>query len=99
MFRGALARAGVFAFVVLGLLPLLRPSSGGEARSISVAQAFPTAAVVSVEIRPERVRDVARAAVVLSANRPPRPRRPKPSRLRRPSPPPSRRRQRLYARP
>ena len=65
MFQGALARASVFAFVVLGLLPFLRPSSGGEARSISVAQAFPTAAVVSVETRPERVRDVARAEVVL----------------------------------
>ena len=73
MFRGALARAGVFAFVVLGLLPFLRPSSGGEARSISVAQAFPTAAVVSVEIRPERVRDVARAAVVLGEQATPAP--------------------------
>ncbi len=65
MFRGALARAGVLAFVVLGLLPFLRPSSGGDARSISVAQAFPTAAVVSLEITPERVREVARAEVVL----------------------------------
>src|SRR5947207_2876184 len=73
MFRGALARAGVFAFVVLGLLPFLRPSSGGEARSISVAQAFPTAAVVSVEIRPERVRDVARPAVVLGEQATPAP--------------------------
>src|SRR5438874_8918671 len=73
MFRVALARAGVFAFVVLGLLPFLRPSSGGEARSISVAQAFPTAAVVSVEIRPERVRDVARAAVVLGEQATPAP--------------------------
>jgi rare lipoprotein A (peptidoglycan hydrolase) len=65
MFRGRLARAGVFAFVVLCLMPFLRPSTGGQVRSISVAQAFPTAALASVEITPERVREVARAELVL----------------------------------
>jgi len=55
----------VFAFVVLCLMPFLRPSTGGQARSISVAQAFPTAALASVEITPQRVREVARAELVL----------------------------------
>jgi len=67
VFRGALARAGVGAFVFACLVPFLRPSFAGEARTISVAQAFATAAVELPPITPERVRDVARAEVVFGA--------------------------------
>jgi len=64
MFRGALARAGVFGFVFACLLPFLGLSVQSEVRSISVAQAFATAAVHPVAA-PERVRDLARGEVVL----------------------------------
>jgi rare lipoprotein A (peptidoglycan hydrolase) len=64
MFRGALARAGVFGFVFACLLPFLGLSVQSEVRSISVAQAFATAAVHPV-VAPERVRDLARGEVVL----------------------------------
>ena len=65
MFRGALARAGVFAFAFACLVPFLNPSFAGDVRPISVAQAFATAAVELAPVTPERVRDVARAEVVL----------------------------------
>jgi hypothetical protein len=55
----------VFAFVFACLVPFLHPSFAGELRSISVAQAFATAAIDAAPIAPERVHDVARAEVVL----------------------------------
>ena len=67
MFRGVLARAGVFAFVVACLGSFLAPSLANEVRSISVASAFATAAVEPPGQAPERVRDVARGQVVLGA--------------------------------
>ena len=67
MFRGALARAGVFAFVFACLVPFVHPWFAGDVRPISVAQAFATAAVELAPVTPERVRDVARAEVVLGA--------------------------------
>jgi len=67
VFRGALARAGAFVFLFACLVPFLRPSFAGEVHSISVARAFATAAVGSTGPTPERVRDVARAEVVLGA--------------------------------
>jgi hypothetical protein len=65
MFRGALARAGVFAFVFACLVPLFAPSLPNEVRSISVAGSFATAAVEPPGPPVERVRDVARAELVL----------------------------------
>jgi hypothetical protein len=67
VFRGALARAGACVFLCACLVPFLRPSFAGEVHSISVSRAFATAAVESTGIMPERVRDVARAEVVLGA--------------------------------
>jgi hypothetical protein len=64
MFRGALGRAGVFAFVFACLVPLFAPSLPNEVRSISVAGSFATAAVEPPGQAPERVRDVARAEVL-----------------------------------
>jgi Lytic transglycolase len=65
MFRGALGRAGVLVFVVVSLAPFVGPSPSGDVRPISVAAAFPTATVESPGQAPDRVRDVARAEVVL----------------------------------
>jgi hypothetical protein len=65
MFRGALARLGVFAFVFACLVPFFAPSLPNEERSISVARGFATAAPEIPGQAPERVRDVARAEVVL----------------------------------
>jgi rare lipoprotein A (peptidoglycan hydrolase) len=65
MFREALARAGVFAFVFACLVPVLGPSLPSEVRSISVAGTFATASVEPPGQAPERVRDVARAEVIL----------------------------------
>jgi rare lipoprotein A (peptidoglycan hydrolase) len=65
MYRGALGRAGVLVFVVACLAPSLGPSPSGDVRPISVAAAFPTATVEPPGQAPERVRDVARAEVVL----------------------------------
>jgi rare lipoprotein A (peptidoglycan hydrolase) len=48
-------------------VPFLDPSFAGDVRPISVAQAFATAAVELAPVTPERVRDVARAEVVLGA--------------------------------
>ena len=67
MFRGAVARAGVFAFVFACLVPFLRPSLPDDVRPITVAQAFATAAIEPAAPAPERVRDVARADAVLGA--------------------------------
>jgi Lytic transglycolase len=65
--RGAVARAGLFALA----LGLLVPSQGGspssEVRSISVAHALATGPTEVSGISTERVRDVARAPAVLSA--------------------------------
>ncbi|HEY8785876.1 MAG TPA: septal ring lytic transglycosylase RlpA family protein [Candidatus Limnocylindria bacterium] len=65
MFRGALGRAGVFTFVIACLVSFLAPSLPNNVRSISVARAFATAAAEKPGQAPERVRDVARAEVVL----------------------------------
>src|SRR4029077_11272191 len=62
MFRGALGRAGVFVFVFACVVPFLVPN---DVQSISVARAFATAAATEPGHAPERVRDVARAEVVL----------------------------------
>jgi rare lipoprotein A (peptidoglycan hydrolase) len=62
MFGGALGRAGVFGFVFACVVPFLVPN---DMRSISVARAFATAAADIPGQAPERVRDVARAEVVL----------------------------------
>jgi hypothetical protein len=65
MFRGALARASVFAFVFACLVPVFTPPLLGEVRTISVAGAFATAAAEPPDRPVERVRDVARAELVL----------------------------------
>jgi hypothetical protein len=73
MFRGALARAGVFAFLFACLVPFLAPTLPTEVRSITVARAFATAAVQPAAARPERIREVARAEVVLGVQSTPAP--------------------------
>ncbi len=65
MFRKALARAGVFAFVFACLVPFLTPSVPNDARPIEVAGAFATAVAEPPGHAPDRVRDVARAEVVI----------------------------------
>ena len=62
MFRGALARTGVSVFVFACVVLFLVPN---DVRSISVARAFATAAAEQPGQAPQRVRDVARAEVVL----------------------------------
>jgi hypothetical protein len=64
MFRGAVGRVGVFAFIFVCLVPFLSPSPPSDVRSISVARAFATAAAEKPSEAPERVRDVARAEVL-----------------------------------
>ncbi len=64
MFRGALGRAAVFAFLFAWLVPFLALAFPSEVRSISVARPFATAAVQPTAAA-GRVRDVARAEVVL----------------------------------
>jgi hypothetical protein len=73
MLRGALARAGVFAFLFACLVPFLAFSLPGEVRSITVARAFATAAVPPAAATPERVRELARAEVVLGVQSTPAP--------------------------
>jgi rare lipoprotein A (peptidoglycan hydrolase) len=65
MFRGALARAGVIACLFAYFGSFLALSLSDQMRSISVARAFATAAFQPDALAPERVRDVARAEVVL----------------------------------
>ncbi len=65
MVRGALGRAGAVAFVFACLVSFLAPSLPNEVHSISVAGAFAPVSVDSPGRAPERVRDVARAEVVL----------------------------------
>jgi Lytic transglycolase len=67
MFRGALARSGICVFLVACLVTFLRPPSGGEVRSITVAQAFAPVGAEPPGVLPERIRDVARAELVLGA--------------------------------
>ena len=64
VFRGAWARVGVFAFVFACLIPFLTLWLVSEVRPIAVAEALATAATEPPS-PPERVRDVARAEVVL----------------------------------
>jgi rare lipoprotein A (peptidoglycan hydrolase) len=73
MFRGAVARAGIFAFLFACLVPFLAISLPSEVRSITVARAFATAAVQPAAVTPERVREVARAEVVLGVQSTPAP--------------------------
>lgn len=63
MVRGALARAGVTAFVIACLVPFPATSVSNDLHSISVASPFPT--VEPPGQAPERVREVARAEIVL----------------------------------
>jgi rare lipoprotein A (peptidoglycan hydrolase) len=65
MFRHALARAGVFGFLFACLVPFVGLSLPSGTRSISVADAFATAALEPARVAPERVREVARGEVVL----------------------------------
>jgi rare lipoprotein A (peptidoglycan hydrolase) len=55
----------VFAFIFACLVPARGPSLHGDVHSISVAESFATAAVEPEERMPERVRDIARAELVL----------------------------------
>lgn len=64
MFRGALGRVGVFAFIFVCLALFLSPSPPSDVRSISVAGAFTSAAAEKPSEAPQRVRDVARAEVL-----------------------------------
>ena len=64
MFRGALARAGIFVFIFGCLAPLVGRAPQDDLHSISVAEAFATALPEKSEDVP-RVRDVARSEVVL----------------------------------
>jgi len=63
--RGALERVGVFAFVLACLVPFLNPSVASDVRPIAVAGALPSAATEQPSQPLERVRDVARAEVLL----------------------------------
>ena len=65
MFRGALARSGICVFLFACLVPFFRPSFGGDVQSITVAHAFAPAAAEPAGVLPERIRDVARAELVL----------------------------------
>jgi hypothetical protein len=65
MFRGALRRAGVFSFVLACLGSFLGPSLPSDVQPISVAEAFPIASAETPGRAPERVREVARADIVL----------------------------------
>jgi hypothetical protein len=73
MVWGALARAGVFALLFAGLVSVVAFSLPREAQSITVARAFATDAVRPVAVTPERVREVARAEVVLGVQSTPVP--------------------------
>ena len=67
MFRQALTRAVAFAIALVCVVPLPVPSTPREARSISVAEVFASAATEAPGGAPQRVRDVARGEVVLGA--------------------------------
>ena len=73
MFRGALARAGVIAFVVGWVVPFGAPSDSHDARSISVARASATATAEPTDDAPERAREIARSEVVLGVQSTPVP--------------------------
>jgi rare lipoprotein A (RlpA)-like double-psi beta-barrel protein len=65
MFRETLARAGVSAFVFVFLVQFVDLSLSPTVNPIAVAEAFATAAAEPASQAPERVRDVARAELVL----------------------------------
>jgi 3D (Asp-Asp-Asp) domain-containing protein len=73
MVRGVLARAGVFGFLFACLVPFLALSLPSKVQSITVARTFATAAVPPAAATPERVREVARAEVVLGVQSTPVP--------------------------
>ncbi|TMC42438.1 MAG: hypothetical protein E6J23_11255 [Chloroflexi bacterium] len=68
-----MARSAISVFLIASLAPSFRPSFGGEARSITVAHGFPRAAAEATSVVPERVRDIARAEVVLGVQATPAP--------------------------
>ena len=68
-----MARSAISVFLIACLAPSFRPSFGGEARSITVAHGFPRAAAEATSVVPERVRDIARAEVVLGVQATPAP--------------------------
>jgi len=65
MVRGAFARAGILGFVFALLVPSALPSIADEAQPVSVAKAFAPRPIEPPGRAPERVRDVARAEIVL----------------------------------
>ena len=65
MLRGALARAGVIAFVVACVVSFGAPSDPNHTHSISVARTSPTPTLEATDQAPERAREVARAEIVL----------------------------------
>jgi rare lipoprotein A len=65
MFRGAQGRAGVFAFVLACLVPFLGRSLPSDVQPISVAAPLSTASAEAPGDAPDRVREVARAEIVL----------------------------------
>jgi Lytic transglycolase len=67
------ARAGLFAFALVLLVAIQVASPLRQVRSISVAEALPTAPADVSRIATERVRDVARAQAVLGVESTPQP--------------------------
>jgi rare lipoprotein A (RlpA)-like double-psi beta-barrel protein len=65
MFRGALARAGVFALLVACLVFLEALTLANEVRPRSVARVLATPAAETAAVAPARAREVARAEIVL----------------------------------
>lgn len=65
MFRGAVAWAGALLFAFASLISFLTPQSPRAVHPIAVAEAFAPAAADMPGRTPDRVRDVARAEVVL----------------------------------
>ena len=65
VFGEALARVGVFAFVFACAVPFVGPSFSRPAHPVTVAAAFATEPALYAGGTPERVRDVARAELVL----------------------------------
>jgi rare lipoprotein A (peptidoglycan hydrolase) len=73
VFRDAVARVGFLALFCACLVPLLGASFPSDVRSTSVAAAFATTAIEPPGRAPERVRDVARADLVLGVRSAPVP--------------------------
>ena len=90
VFRGALTRVGVIAVLFACVAPLLGPASSAEVRSISVAATSAPRSVEPAEQMPERVRDIARAELVLGVeSTPAATAEPTPAVMREPTPQPT----------